>query len=94
MSTSGGYQLADPEFEDPNFNVSPKPHHKKLLGSLRRSETFVPRRMGRNTIGGSAMPDLSAANILFSVALAKRLAKFDCAVFSVNPGCTFIAPGS
>ncbi|KAL7969045.1 putative short-chain dehydrogenase [Trichoderma sp. SZMC 28014] len=60
--SSGGYQVADPDFEDVNFND----------GKAYNPWVAYGRSKG--------------ANILFSVALAKRFLHSDCAAFSVNPG--------
>ncbi|KAL7941905.1 putative short-chain dehydrogenase [Trichoderma barbatum] len=66
--TSGGYQLADPDFKDVNFDD----------GKLYNRWVAYGRSKG--------------ANILFSVALAKRLKASGCAAFSVNPGYVEATP--
>lgn len=93
--SSGGYQVADPDFEDVNFNVRTPLNrcHETFSGSPKHLEKALKKLNTYTLQDGKAYNPWVAygrskgANILFSVALAKRFLHSDCAAFSVNPGC-------
>lgn len=85
--TSRGFMLSDPEWDNVDFDVSPRSSSFTELTSRWNGVTDNSTQDGKTYHGWVGYGRSKLANVHFSLALGKRAEKLGVASYSVHPGC-------